>query len=530
MSSGTKVSPRPTGLSSQENLENRIYEEKQMTTTAKPLVGAPSACLESWDAIDWCKVKKQVKRLQMRIAKAVREGKHGKAKSLQWILTHSFSAKLVAVKRVVQNRGSKTAGVDRIIWKKPQQKMQAARSLKRIGYCPKPLRRIYIPKKNGKQRPLGIPTMIDRAWQALHLLALEPVFESQADRNMYGFRPKRSTSDAIEQCFIALAKKRSPQWILEGDIKSCFDRISRSWMLDNIPMDKSILSKWLTAGYIEKNVFHPTEEGTPQGGLISPTLMNMTLNGLERTVKNAVSRRDMVNVIVYADDFIITGASIEVLEQKVKPAVITFLQERGLEISLEKTQITHIEDGFDFLGFNVRKYKGKFLIKPSKKSIKAFLCDIRTFIKSNKTAKTENLIWQLNPKIRGWSNYYRHVVSKKTFAYVDYCIFQILQQWIKRRHPNKSARWLKKKYFRSQGFRYWMFFARTHDKKGNVILLDLFQAAKVAIKRHVKIKGEATIYDPSFRDYFERRKRSRIKRYLDMDLLPMTSNKFSEFR
>lgn len=238
----------------------------------------------------------------------------------------------------------------------------------------------------------------------------------------------------------------------------------------------------------------------------------MTLNGLERVVKSAVSKRDMVNVIVYADDFIITGVSKEMLEQKVKPAVIDFLRERGLELSLEKSQITHIEDGFDFLGFNVRKYKGKFLIKPSKKSTKAFLDNIRDTIKSNKTAKTENLIRQLNPKIRGWSNHCRHVVSKKTFSYVDSCIFKTLQQWNKRRHPNKNAKWRQKKYFRSQGFRKWIFSARSHDKKGNVILLDLFKAAGVPIKRHVKIKGEATPYDPVFKDYFERRKKLHAKR------------------
>jgi RNA-directed DNA polymerase len=493
-------------------LENRKNEEKQITTLAKPLIGASSTSFESWNSINWKTVEKQVLRLQMRIAKAIREGRHGKAKALQWLLTHSFYAKLRAVKRVVQNDGSKTAGVDRIIWKTPTQKMQAAKSLQRRGYSPKPLRRIYIPKKNGKQRPLGIPTMYDRAQQALHLQGLEPISETKAERNFYGFRPKRSVADAIGQCFKVLAQKHSAQWILEGDIKSCFDKISHPWLSVNVPMDKTILNEWLEAGYIEKQVFHPTTEGTPQGGIISPTLLNIAMTGLEQRIKKAVPRREKVHLVVYADDFIITGASKEVLEQKIKPVVVAFLKERGLELSKEKTKITHIEDGFDFLGFNVRKYKGKLLIKPSKKSVKTFLDNIRVFIKSNRTAKTENLIRQLNPKIRSWANHFRHVVSKETFSNVDNCIYIALRQWVKRRHPNKSATWRRNKYYRSHGLRQWIFSTKTQDKNGNTTFLDLFTASEVKIKRHVKIRGEATPYDPLYKDYFKRLKHVRKSR------------------
>ncbi len=206
-----------------------------MTTVASPPIGASSARL-TWDAIDWRSRDKQVRRLQMRIAKATREGRRGKVNALQWLLTHSFSAKLLAVRRVVRNRGRRTAGVDGIIWTTSRQKLQAARSLQRRGYRPQPLRRVYIPKKrSGKRRPLGIPTQRERAMQALYLLALEPVAETQADRNAYGFRPKRSTADAIGQCFNALARKPSPQWILEGDIRACFDRISHSWLISVRP-------------------------------------------------------------------------------------------------------------------------------------------------------------------------------------------------------------------------------------------------------------------------------------------------------
>ena len=237
-----------------------------MTATAVSLTGASSASAK-WDSINWKNTKAEVHRLQMRIAKAVSEGRHGKVKALQWLLTHSSHAKLLAVRRVVQNKGGKTPGVDKIIWKTPRQKMEAARSLTRRGYQTQPLRRIYIPKKDGRQRPLSIPTMKCRAMQGLHLLALDPIAEFYADKNSYGFRPKRSTADALEACFGALSQRGSSQWILEADIKSCFDKISHDWLRKNIPMDKEILSKWLSAGYIDNGVLHQTELGTPQGGL-----------------------------------------------------------------------------------------------------------------------------------------------------------------------------------------------------------------------------------------------------------------------
>lgn len=479
--------------------------EKQISSVALPTHGAPSMCSFTWDSIDWIAAEQYTKRLQMRIAKAFRERHYGKAKALQWLLTHSFYGKTLAVKRVTENKGAKTPGIDGITWTTHNQQREAVLSLRRNGYKTQPLRRIYIPKKNGKQRPLGIPRMLCRAQQALHLLALEPISECLADHNAYGFRPKRSAADAIERCFKALAQKSSAQWILEGDIRACFDKIDHAWLIANVPMDKTILQKWLKAGYMERGSLYPTTEGTPQGGVISACLLVITLSGLERAAKQAVGCRDKVNVGVYADDFIITGISKEILEDKVKPAVSAFLKERGLELSQEKTKISHIEEGFDFLGFNVRKYKDKLLIKPSKSNIKCFLRNIRETINFNKSAKTLNLIRLLNPKIRGWANYFRHVVAKQTFSYVDHCIFFNLLKWARRRHPKKNSGWLRKKYFRRKGLNNGVFYA-SYVKDEKTRFLDLVSAVSTPIVRHIKIQGAAIPYDPNYRAYFFERK------------------------
>lgn len=459
----------------------------------------------AWHSINWQKCNQYVRRLQVRIVKAKEEGRHNKVKALQWLLTHSFAAKALAVKRVTENRGKKTAGVDGITWSTPKDKSQAILSLTRKSYRPLPLRRVYIPKANGKKRPLGIPTMKDRAMQALYLLALIPIAETTADNNSYGFRPERATADAIGQCFTALARKKvSASWILEGDIKGCFDNINHYWLLNNVPMDKGILRKWLKAGFMEKKQLFPTEEGTPQGGIISPTLANIALDGLEELLEKQFPN-SKVNFVRYADDFIITGKSKELLEDKVKPLVEDFLSKRGLQLSQEKTKITHIEEGFDFLGQNIRKYGGKLLIKPSKKNIKTFLDGIREVVKGNKTATQENLISILNPKIRGWANYHRHVVAKETFSRIDMEIWRLLWQWAVRRHPNKPKRWIKKKYFSQIGFKDWNF---SNDEAR------LLNISSVAIQRHVKIKGNANPFKDEYNLYFEKRWRDKTIRNL----------------
>ena len=276
--------------------------------------------------------------------------------------------------------------------------------------------------------------MKDRAMQALYWFALEPVAETTADGNSYGFRPWRSTADAAEQCFICLAKRDSAQWVLEADIAACFDAISHEWLIDNILMDTPILRKWLKAGFVFKNELFPTVAGTPQGGIISPGLANMCLDGLEQALAKAFpqakARRLKMHMVRYADDLVITGSSKELLEHKVMPALVDFLAERGLSLSEEKTKVTHITDGVDFLGWNMRKYGGKLLIKPSKASIKAHLSKVREIIKANKTIKQADLIGILNPVLRGWANYHRHAVAKGVFARNDHEIWSML--WLSR--------------------------------------------------------------------------------------------------
>ncbi len=344
--------------------------------------------------------------------------------------------------------------------------------------------------------------------QALHLLALEPVSETTADNHSYGFRPLRSTADAIEQVFVCLGRRSSAEWILEGDIKGCFDNISHDWLLNHVLMDKGILRKWLKAGFMESGNWQATESGTPQGGIISPVLANLALDGLERVLydrfgqkSSKASYKTKVNYVRYADDFVVTGISKEILEEQVVPVVQSFMAERGLTLSASKTKVTHIEQGFDFLGQNVRKYDGKALIKPSSTNVKQFLASVRRFLNAHKTVPSWCVVNKLNPMIRGWSNFHRHVVSKEAFSYVDYRIWKMLWQWCKRRHANRRKRWVKMKYFRSMAARNWVF----HGVKPNGKIVDLLYASDTSIKRHRKIVATANMFDPKGELYFEQR-------------------------
>ncbi len=472
----------------------------------------------TWSEIDWIKCETAVQKLQGRIVKAQKEGRPGKVKALQWTLTHSFYAKALAVKRVTSNKGKNTAGVDHVLWTTPNAKMCAVADLRRRGYNPQPLRRVHIKKSNGKLRPLGIPTMKDRAMQALYLMALNPVAETTADRHSYGFRKGRSTADAREQCFTVLSKKVSPQWVLEGDIKGCFDHICHQWLLDNIPMDKVMLHKWLKSGFVFNRQLFPTEEGTPQGGIISPTLANMALDGLQAMLAEKFKLRrinkgyfnPMVNLVRYADDFIITCSDRETLESQIKPAVSEFLQARGLTLSEEKTKVTHISEGFDFLGFNVRKYKDTLLIKPSKKNVKSFLAKIKGIIRKNQAIRQDRLIGLLNPVITGWGNYYSGCVAAETFKKADAQIFHKLWAWATRRHRKKGKEWVYNRYFLSVKGKSWRFGTMLKNNgKSFPYTLKYLTNFKTQFKP-VKIRSKANPFDPEWRPYFEMRNRMKM--------------------
>jgi RNA-directed DNA polymerase len=434
----------------------------------------------NWKTINWLQVEKIVNKLQTRITKAVLQDKWNLVKRLQYLLTHSYCAKLLAVRRVTRNKGKRTCGIDGERWLTLNSKVKAVLSLTGKRYKANPLKRVFInkPGKN-KKRPLGIPTMYDRAMQSLYSLALEPIAETLSDMRSFGFRRHRSTKDACQQVFLSLCQKNSAQWVLEGDIKGCFDNINHQWLLANIPMERSILTQFLKAGFIYKRHLNPTKAGTPQGGIISPILANMTLDGIEKLLKTKYSKRGLkVNFVRYADDFIITANS-EETAREIKDLIIAFLEERGLELSDDKTVITNINEGFDFVGWNFRKYNGKLLPKPSKKSIKSFLESIRKTISEGTAWTQEALISKLNPRIRGWANYHNSVVSSYIFRTLDHKIWELLWKWAKRRHPKKPKNWIINKYWKRSITRRWNF--RT---KNNELLL----LSKTRIYRHTPLK------------------------------------------
>src|SRR5262245_41139258 len=465
----------------------------------------------TWHGINWAGCYRRVRSLQRRIVQAMQAGARRKVKRLRYLLIHSFAARALAVRRVIENKGKKTAGVDGERWETPEQK---AAAVSRIGqwrnYQPQPLKRLAIPKNNGKQRLLSIPTMEDRARQAVYLQALQPIAETQADLNSYGFRPKRRCADAIEQCFKALRQKDAATGILEGDIQGFFDHIAFAWIEAHIPMNKQILAKWLRCGVIDRGALYPTTAGVPQGGIIWPVISNLVLDGLEAVVHGSPGHRRIhhINYVRWADDFIVTANSRQVLETDILPRINAFLAERGVRLSPEKTVITPLAQGFDFLGQTLRKRErpherpAKLQITPSTASFQALKDKVRTLCKQAQGATPEQLIDTLSPVVRGWANYHRYGLCGETFAKLDNFVWRRGDRWAKRRHSGKTGRWIIDRYFpHRQGEP-----RRFTDPATGQHLLRVWEVVKP--QRSLKVKGAANPFDPAWEAYFHDRDRN----------------------
>jgi RNA-directed DNA polymerase len=503
----------PTGskrTTSPESIEDNVMHEWFQAQKGD----SNEQTLDTWT--DWKEVERHVLRLQKQLANAVEHNHRKAVRHYKWLIRNSQHAKMLAIRAVTQeNNGRKTPGVDGKTYTTPGQRKELLKQID-IRRKPLPVRRVYIQKKNGKQRPLGIPTIHERVCQIIHKMAMEPEWDIQFEPNSYGFRPSRSTWDAISQVFIVLGKPQSPQWVIEGDIKGFFSNVDHTKLLTKLASeDQVFVRRMLKTPIVDpKEGLIPSTKGTPQGSLLSPLISNVASHGMEYSLREQAFKMKFgpkrtepgINVIKYADDFLVTCKTREQAKQFI-PVIAKWLHEHvGVELNLEKTRITHINEGFDFLGFHVRKYKDRLLIKPSKDSKLSILRKIKSILDMNKTAKTESIIHLLNPIIRGWANYYSTQVSKKIFSYCDSQIYHMLWKWAKRRHPKKSVQWIRKKYFHQQGNRYWIF---TDGQQ------DLCYMADIRIIRHIKIQGNRSPYRSKDNDYFDQRRKQLLFKRLN---------------
>jgi RNA-directed DNA polymerase len=480
-----------------------------------------------WNAIDWRKVQRSVSNLRRRIFRASKEGDHRKVRSLQKLVLRSYANALLSVRRVTQiNVGRNTPGVDMLVVKTPEARSELVDHIR--SYQPwkaRPARRVYIPKANGKMRPLGIPTVIDRVMQAIVKNALEPSWEARFEPASYGFRPGRGCHDAIAKIFSIARPNKRKKWVLDADIEGAFDSISHQRVLEAIGSfpARELIHRWLKAGYVQMGTLHQSKAGVPQGGVISPLLMNIALHGMEQALGVRYDRRGQIKgnraLVRYADDWVVFCESKEDA-QAARLQAKEWLLKRGLHLSAGKTRIVHLTEGFDFLGFNIRHYPAprtarsgyKLLIKPSKESVSNFKERMRHEWTDLKGHNAMEILKRLNPIVRGWANYFRIGVSKHTFETLDRWMLTRCARHVRSNHSRKGWRWCRKKYWGALNPKRadrWVF----GDKSKGAYLLKL---SWTPIRRHVLVKGAASPDDPALRGYWIARERRKI----DNDLLP----------